>query len=75
MASAVGMANGEVWVSRQDAGLGRGGIFETATRRDAMRFKEDIKPIADLENKAAHLLRQVNESRRPVVITEGRGLP
>jgi prevent-host-death family protein len=40
-----------------------------------MRFKEDIKPIADLENKAAHLLRQVNESRRPVVITEGRGLP
>ena len=35
-----------------------------------MRFKEDIKPVADLENNAAELLRQVNESRRPVVITE-----
>lgn len=36
-----------------------------------MRFKEDIKPVTDLENNAADLLRQVNESRRPVVITEG----
>lgn len=35
-----------------------------------MRFKEDIKPVAYMENRAADLLRQVNESRRPVVITE-----
>lgn len=35
-----------------------------------MRLKEDIKPLAYMETRAADLLRQVNESRRPVVITE-----
>lgn len=35
-----------------------------------MRLKEDIKPVAFLKTKAEDLLEQVNESRRPVVITE-----
>lgn len=35
-----------------------------------MRFKEDIKSVADLMNNTTELLRQANESRRPVVITE-----
>jgi prevent-host-death family protein len=35
-----------------------------------MRLKEDIKPLAYLETRAGDLLKQVNESRRPVVITE-----
>lgn len=35
-----------------------------------MRLKEDIKPVAYMQDRAADLLRQVNESRRPVVITE-----
>ncbi len=36
-----------------------------------MRLKEDIKPIAYLQDRATDLLKQVNDSRRPVVITEG----
>jgi prevent-host-death family protein len=35
-----------------------------------MRLKEDIKPVAFLKTRAEDLLEQVNESRRPVVITE-----
>lgn len=35
-----------------------------------MRLKEDIKPVAFLKTQAEDLLEQVNESRRPVVITE-----
>jgi prevent-host-death family protein len=35
-----------------------------------MRFKEDIKPVAFLKTRAEDLLEQVNESRRPIVITE-----
>ena len=35
-----------------------------------MRLKEDIKPVAFLKTRAEDLLEQVNESRRPIVITE-----
>ena len=35
-----------------------------------MRLKEDIKPVTYLQNQATELLKQVNDSRRPVVITE-----
>jgi prevent-host-death family protein len=35
-----------------------------------MRLTEDIKPLSDLQSRAAEILRQVNDSRRPVVITE-----
>ena len=35
-----------------------------------MRLKEDIKPIAYMKTRAEDLLEQVNESHRPVVITE-----
>jgi prevent-host-death family protein len=35
-----------------------------------MRLKEDIKPVAYLKSRAEELIEQVNESRRPVVITE-----
>lgn len=36
-----------------------------------MRLKEDIKPVSYLQDRATELLKQVNKSRRPVVITEG----
>jgi prevent-host-death family protein len=35
-----------------------------------MRLKEDIKPVTYLQDQATDLLKQVNDSRRPVVITE-----
>jgi prevent-host-death family protein len=35
-----------------------------------MRLKEDIKPVSYLQDRATELLEHVNESRRPVVITE-----
>ena len=39
-----------------------------------LNLAEDIQPASGLEDKAADLLRQVQETRRPVVLTEsGRG--
>jgi len=35
-----------------------------------MRLKEDIKPLAYLETRAGDALKQVSESRRPLVITD-----
>jgi len=35
-----------------------------------MRFAEDIKPITFMKSRAAELLRIVDETRRPVVITQ-----
>jgi len=35
-----------------------------------MRFKEDIKPVTFMKTRPAELLERVNESRRPVVITQ-----
>jgi prevent-host-death family protein len=35
-----------------------------------MRLKEDIKPLTYLESRAGDVLKQVSESRRPLVITE-----
>ena len=35
-----------------------------------MKFDEDVKPVTFMKTRAAELLRTVNESRRPVVITQ-----
>ena len=35
-----------------------------------MNLIEDIKPVTYLKGNAAHLLLQVNETRRPVIITQ-----
>ena len=35
-----------------------------------MRLKEDIKPLAYLKTPAADALKQVSQSRRPLVITD-----
>jgi prevent-host-death family protein len=35
-----------------------------------MKMKEDIRPITYLKSRAAELLRQVNETQRPVIITQ-----
>lgn len=35
-----------------------------------MRLREDIKPVTYMKTRASELLRQVNDSRRPVVITQ-----
>lgn len=35
-----------------------------------MRVEHDVKPVTYMKTRAADLLRSVNESRRPVVITQ-----
>jgi prevent-host-death family protein len=35
-----------------------------------MNLAEDIQPVTYLKGNAAHLLHQVNETRRPVIITQ-----
>jgi len=35
-----------------------------------MKISEDIKPVSYLKARAADLLRQINETRRPVIITQ-----
>jgi prevent-host-death family protein len=35
-----------------------------------MNLSEDIQPVTYLKGNAAHLLQQVNETRRPVIITQ-----
>ena len=35
-----------------------------------MNLAEDIQPVTYLKGNAAHLLRQVNETRRPIIITQ-----
>ena len=35
-----------------------------------MNIKADIKPVTFLKSKAADLLKQINETRRPVIITQ-----
>ncbi len=35
-----------------------------------MRITSDIKPITYLKSKAADLLNQINDTRRPVIITQ-----
>lgn len=35
-----------------------------------MNLTEDIQPVTYLKGHAAHLLNQVNETRRPVIITQ-----
>ena len=40
------------------------------TMKGTMRLQADIKPVTSLKTGAARLLRAVNETRRPVVITQ-----
>jgi prevent-host-death family protein len=35
-----------------------------------MNLTEDIQPVTYLKGNAAHLLQQINETRRPVIITQ-----
>jgi len=50
----------------------RGAIYGTlyGTKRSPMKLTEDIKPITYLKTRSAELLRSVESSRRPVVITQ-----
>jgi prevent-host-death family protein len=38
--------------------------------KGAMRLRNDIRPVTALKTSAAKLLRSVNETRRPLVITQ-----
>lgn len=40
------------------------------TGENIMKISADIKPITHLESHAAELLQQVNETHRPIVITQ-----
>ena len=40
------------------------------TMKGAMRLRNDIRPVTALKTGAAKLLRSVNETRRPLVITQ-----
>ncbi len=40
------------------------------TIKDTMRLRGDIQPVTSLKTGTARLLRAVNETRRPVVITQ-----
>ncbi len=35
-----------------------------------MKMREDIRPVTYLKSRAADLLKQLNETRRPVIITQ-----
>lgn len=35
-----------------------------------MKIEQDIKPVTYLKSRAADLLRQINETHRPVIITQ-----
>lgn len=35
-----------------------------------MKIKEDVRPVTYLKTKAADLLKQINETHRPVIITQ-----
>jgi prevent-host-death family protein len=35
-----------------------------------MNIKQDIKPVTYLKSKAADILKQINETHRPVIITQ-----
>jgi prevent-host-death family protein len=39
-------------------------------RRWLMKISEDIRPVTYLKSKAADMLRQINETHRPVIITQ-----
>jgi prevent-host-death family protein len=39
-------------------------------RRLAMKITEDIRPVTYLKSKAADILLQINETHRPVIITQ-----
>ena len=50
----------------------RQSIFSTINGLEvnAMKIKEDIKPVSYLKSRSAELLAQINETRRPVIITQ-----
>jgi prevent-host-death family protein len=37
---------------------------------NVMKLKEDIKPVSYMKTRAAELLKKVNDSRRPTIITQ-----
>jgi prevent-host-death family protein len=39
-------------------------------RRCKMKISEDIRPVTYLKSKAADMLQQINETHRPVIITQ-----
>src|SRR3990172_1907334 len=39
-------------------------------RRWRMKIREDIRPVTYLKSKAADILEQINETHRPVIITQ-----
>jgi len=39
-----------------------------------MNISEDIRPVTYLKSRAADLLKQINETHRPVIITQNGGL-
>jgi prevent-host-death family protein len=39
-------------------------------RRKSMKISEDIRPVTYLKSKAADMLQQINETHRPVIITQ-----
>jgi prevent-host-death family protein len=65
----------------RDGGLWHGHAAERAQgsrlllmAKIPLNLREDIQPVSDLETRATNLLRQVQETRRPVVLTEsGKG--
>jgi prevent-host-death family protein len=44
--------------------------YHIKTGGDEMNISKDIKPITYLKSRAADLLKQINETHRPVVITQ-----
>jgi len=46
-----------------------GTVFEPM-KNNAMKMKEDLRPVTYLKSKAADLLEQINTTHRPVVITQ-----
>ena len=43
-----------------------------------MKIKDDIRPVTHLKSKAAEILSQINQTHRPVIITqngEARAIP
>jgi antitoxin YefM len=42
---------------------------------DPLNTRQDVQPVSELEAKASDLLRQIQQTRRPVILTEsGKGM-
>jgi prevent-host-death family protein len=50
-------------------------VFSGGTMRNAPKFSEDVVPLTDLKTNPGRVVRQVDETRRPVLLTSrGRGV-